>query len=161
MTIRIAIPKDSLQVATIHLESWKSAYQGIIPSAYIDRITLEARLSHWTQEITSGDSDVYVKVDAFDRVLGWVATGSDREHPEDRSVAEVHAVYVSPLHTRQACPSISTPRRPDHNLTHIHPIRLLDRIHKRTCNRIRLQCHFSEGFHRLTRRFIGNPVGQF
>ena len=101
MTIRIAIPKDSLQVATIHLESWKSAYQGIIPSAYIDRITLEARLSHWTQEITSGDSDVYVKVDAFDRVLGWVATGSDREHPEDRSVAEVHAVYVSPLHTRR------------------------------------------------------------
>ncbi|WP_439865832.1 GNAT family N-acetyltransferase [Pseudomonas syringae] len=101
MSIRIAIPKDSLQIATIHLESWKSAYEGIIPSAYINRITLEARLSHWTKEIASGESDLYVKVDRFDRVLGWMAMGVDREHPEDRSVAEIQAIYVSPIHTRQ------------------------------------------------------------
>ncbi|AKF49037.1 Sortase-related acyltransferase [Pseudomonas syringae pv. syringae HS191] len=101
MSIRLALPEDSLQIATIHLESWRSAYEGIIPSAYINRITLEARLSHWTKEIASGESDLYVKVDRLDRVLGWMATGADREHPEDRGVAEVQAIYVSPMHTRQ------------------------------------------------------------
>ncbi|AZD80738.1 GNAT family N-acetyltransferase [Pseudomonas chlororaphis] len=101
MSIRIAIPEDSLQIATIHLESWRSAYQGIIPSAYINRITLEARLAHWEKEIASGALDVYVKVDRLDRVLGWMATGPDREHPEDRSVAEIQAIYVSPMHTGQ------------------------------------------------------------
>ncbi|POD66497.1 GNAT family N-acetyltransferase [Pseudomonas syringae group genomosp. 3] len=101
MSIRTAIPEDSLQIATIHFASWKSAYQDIISSASIDRITLEARLSHWTKEIASGTSDVYVKVDPFDRVLGWIAAGQDRKYPEDPSVAEVQAIYVSPIHTRR------------------------------------------------------------
>ncbi|GFZ74956.1 hypothetical protein NLO85_16580 [Pseudomonas savastanoi] len=94
MSIRLALPEDSLQIATIHLESWRSAYEGIIPSAYINRITLEARLSHWNKVIASGESGLYVKVDRLDRVLGWVATGIDREHPEDRSVAEIQAIYI-------------------------------------------------------------------
>lgn len=98
MNIRIGTPEDAFQIATIHCESWKSAYQSIIPAAHIARITPQARLTHWQQEIANGVLDIYVKVDDSDLVVGWMAAGPDRDFPEDRDCAEIHALYIAPEH---------------------------------------------------------------
>ena len=37
MEIREATPKDVKDISRIHALSWKSAYKGIVPQAYLDK----------------------------------------------------------------------------------------------------------------------------
>jgi GNAT superfamily N-acetyltransferase len=96
MSIRIAKIEDAYQIATIHWLSWGNAYQNIIPPAYIAQITQQARLTHWQRQIIDRELDIYVKVVDSDRIVGWIATGPDREQPHDSSIAEIHALYIDP-----------------------------------------------------------------
>jgi GNAT superfamily N-acetyltransferase len=100
MNIRRATREDAFRIASIHVDSWKDAYRDIIPRDYIDRITHQARLTHWERVLATGNLPVYVYVDEAAGVQGWVAAGRDREQPDDVTVAEIEAMYVDPAHTR-------------------------------------------------------------
>jgi GNAT superfamily N-acetyltransferase len=99
MSIRRATPEDAVQIARIHWASWKSTYRNIIPEAYLARITLQSRLTHWERQIASGELDIQVWTDDAGDVLGWIATGPDREDPSNPNVAEIQAFYIAPQHT--------------------------------------------------------------
>ncbi|MFJ5254868.1 N-acetyltransferase [Pseudomonas sp. HOU2] len=99
MSIRRATPEDAVQIARIHWASWKSTYRDIIPEAYLERITVESRLAHWERQIASAELDIQVWTDDAGDVLGWIATGPDREDPSNPNIAEIHAFYIAPHHT--------------------------------------------------------------
>lgn len=100
MIIRRATLDDASQIASIHVESWKHAYRGIIPDDYIAGITHESRLNYWEDVLGKDDLAVFVAVDDIRGVLGWAATGRDREEPGAATITEIQAMYVHPEHTR-------------------------------------------------------------
>lgn len=100
MIIRRATLDDASQIASIHVASWKHAYRGIIPDDYIAGITHQSRLTYWEEVLGKDDLAVFVAVDEIGSVLGWAATGRDREEPGVTTITEIQAMYVHPAHTR-------------------------------------------------------------
>lgn len=55
--IRRATSDDVRTVATIHAESWRSAYRGSLSDEYLDERVFADRLSLWSEKLSSADSD--------------------------------------------------------------------------------------------------------
>lgn len=66
MDIRQGTPADVDAVAALHTESWRTAYAGIMPAAYLDGPLLDERLTLWRDRLagrTDTDSCLLVTGD--------------------------------------------------------------------------------------------------
>ncbi|MEU6929538.1 hypothetical protein AB0A05_10295 [Streptomyces sp. NPDC046374] len=43
MPIREAAPSDAAAVAAVHIRSWRAAYRGLVPDAYLDSLDVGER----------------------------------------------------------------------------------------------------------------------
>lgn len=94
MTIRPATAEDVEAVAAVHVRTWQDAYRGLLPQPLLDGLDPERRASHWRSALAaSNPTCVHVATDPGGDVVGFVATGPDRE--DDRR-GEVYAVHVDP-----------------------------------------------------------------
>ena len=92
MTIRAATPEDVDAIAGVHVRTWRHAYQGLLPQSLLDGLDPERRASDWRRALAaSSPACVQVATDEGGVVVGFVATGPDRE--DDRR-GEVYAVHV-------------------------------------------------------------------
>lgn len=106
--IREATVEDAEAIATIHVNSWQAAYRGILPDAYLAKLTVEARREAWRQSIMSGRPRVLVANASADAntnpdetILGWIAFGRSRDGDKDHRWAEVETLYISPAFWRK------------------------------------------------------------
>lgn len=79
----------------MHVTSWLETYDGLVPSAFLDRMTSdemrERRTRGWSHLI--GDAtQVALAAEANGRVVGFVNGGPPRDHP--RYDAELYALYL-------------------------------------------------------------------
>ena len=51
--VRIARPEDVESIAALHTESWRSAYRGLVPQAFLDGPLGEERLHAWRERFAS------------------------------------------------------------------------------------------------------------
>ena len=91
MNIRLATPADLQEIAAIHIESWKDAYAGVLPAAFMaEQIDLELA-RHWRGiEIQSQDIVLVAETDAL---VGFAAVWC-RPVP-----------FIDNLHVRPSCRS--------------------------------------------------------
>jgi len=95
MQITPAMLEDARQVAEIHVTTWQSAYQGIVPAEYLASLSVEKREAMWRECIAKGVPELLVaKVEG--RMVGWVAFGPCRDEGSPPDSAEVWAIYVAP-----------------------------------------------------------------
>lgn len=97
MLIRRADAEDASALARIHVETWKHAYSGIIPSAYLSRLSIPGRTSHWTNILGNAGTPAFVLVAADDagEVAGFLYAGPERlNNPQYRG--EIYTLYVLP-----------------------------------------------------------------
>ncbi|TLS38309.1 GNAT family N-acetyltransferase [Pseudalkalibacillus caeni] len=92
MLIRKATSEDYPGIATVHINSWKTTYQGIVASAYLDNLDLEERKQRW-QRILAGSHNVYLAESIAGKVVGFAALGDNRSKEYPYS-AELHAIYI-------------------------------------------------------------------
>jgi len=86
MNIRPALPSDLPLIAALHIESWKDAYAGVFPDAYLAGQLAADLEEHWrTAEIRQRD---VVLVAEDEGIIGFVAV---RCRPE---------AYIDNLHVR-------------------------------------------------------------
>jgi ribosomal protein S18 acetylase RimI-like enzyme len=95
--IRLAEPQDAHSIATIHVEAWKAAYRGIVPAAYLDSLSIEARESTWQQNLMAGRSTTWVAQES-ETIVGWSSAAASRDADASPSTGEIWAVYVDPTH---------------------------------------------------------------
>ena len=101
--LRPAIAEDAKAIATVHIQSWQSAYRGQLPDRYLDNLgqELERRTEMWRSGITAprtSGTEVWVAdwgADSDRRIDGFVAFGPARD-PDPNAGAEVYAIYVHP-----------------------------------------------------------------
>lgn len=91
--IRRAVVDDAAAISQVHVRSWQTAYDGIVPGDYLDSLTETLdRRTKWFVNHISNDAVVYV-VDHHG-IVGFVMTGIS----EDGKAAELFAIYVDPEH---------------------------------------------------------------
>ena len=100
MVIRPARFDDAKAIATIHIRAWQAAYQGVVPSAFLDSLSVEQREAIWRQNLERRTSETWV-ADEGSQVVGWISAGQSRDADALLTTGEVWAIYVSPLHWRR------------------------------------------------------------
>jgi GNAT superfamily N-acetyltransferase len=53
--IRRAVPEDARSIATVYVRSWKGAYPGLIPQAYLDALSVDDRVGMWEETLDASD----------------------------------------------------------------------------------------------------------
>ena len=90
--IRRAEIQDAGGIARVHVNTWKTAYAGIVSAAYLESLSIDDRTSRWKQSIEKAAGHTYVAV-CEGRIVGWMCFGPSRDE-DGRESHEVYAVYV-------------------------------------------------------------------
>jgi GNAT superfamily N-acetyltransferase len=102
LTIREAGETDAPQLVRVRIDSWRAAYAGVLPPAYLDELdatAAPARLAEYLRALPSGRH--YLVAENDDRLTGFVVAGAERPSVESArgerdGFGEVHALYVHP-----------------------------------------------------------------
>jgi GNAT superfamily N-acetyltransferase len=91
VVLRAATRNDALSISRVHVSSWRTTYQDIVPAQFLNELNAEQRVSRWQQVIDSG-SHLIVAENA-NRVVGFISGGPIRE-PLEGHDAELYAIYL-------------------------------------------------------------------
>ncbi|WP_409254236.1 N-acetyltransferase family protein [Bacillus sp. SCS-153A] len=91
MLVRKATPEDSLGIAKVQVDTWKSTYQGIVPDKYLDSMTLKSRDEKWKAILNKGT--VYV-AEEKGTIVGFSSGGSERTGNYPEFQGELYAIYI-------------------------------------------------------------------
>jgi GNAT superfamily N-acetyltransferase len=91
--VREAVPADAEGIARVHVDSWQSSYQGILPAHVLDRIDVGQRLESRKRMLLDESTFHLVAYDVTHRdVLGFCDAGPSRRHAA--GVGEIYAIYL-------------------------------------------------------------------
>jgi ribosomal protein S18 acetylase RimI-like enzyme len=101
MIVRIARAADAPRIAHIHVETWRAAYRGQIPDAFLDALDVGRRTMFWRERLTQARGAVFV-AENDNNVMGFCDLIPSRDKDVDpQAVAEIVAVYILPQHWRK------------------------------------------------------------
>jgi len=95
VSIAAASSTDCRAVAQIHVDAWRVAYDGIVPSDYLAALSVDKREIAWRTAVERGTPRVLVARKDED-VVGWIAYGRCRNDGSGPDVGEIWAIYVAP-----------------------------------------------------------------
>jgi len=101
LTIRPAETDDAPAIAKVHVDTWQTAYRGIIPQDYLDTLTVQSRTIGWVRILGRGSNIItLVSEDNDGRIVGFASGGAIR-HTDPRFQAEITSLYVAPRAQRK------------------------------------------------------------
>jgi GNAT superfamily N-acetyltransferase len=94
MTIRAARPADAPAVATLHANSWRSAYRGILRDEFLDGALDENRRALWDSRLSDGTADnQFILVDEeAGRIRGFACAFIDADPEWGTLLDNLHVV---------------------------------------------------------------------
>jgi GNAT superfamily N-acetyltransferase len=98
VNIRSAEIADAAAIASVHIASWQSAYRGLVSDSVLDGMSLVRRAQGWYEVLSARQSTTLV-AEFEGAVAGFADFGPARDEDLDqRSIAELNALYVDPRH---------------------------------------------------------------
>lgn len=86
-------PSDAEALANLHVRTWRETYDGLLPAAYLARMSVETHARRWFWALSRPQpGDVTLAADGPDGLIGYVAGGASRRNREREG--EVHTLYV-------------------------------------------------------------------
>lgn len=76
-----ANPEDAPAIAALHTESWRTAYRGLVPDAFLDGPVIDERLQHWSSRMAHDDEGprLVLKVVQGSTMVGFVCAVRDAD----------------------------------------------------------------------------------
>lgn len=99
MLIREADVKDAPAIARVTVDTWKTAYRGIINDDYLDKLSYADREEGWRQ-FPFHNSFIYVAEDEDQNIIGFAAAGPERTENPDY-MGELYAIYIDQQYQNQ------------------------------------------------------------
>lgn len=84
-----------MRIATIHVEAWRAAYQGIVADEYLQALSIEQRYEGWRRILGLAEESVWV-AEKHETTVGWISASRSRDDDAGQSTGEIWAVYVDP-----------------------------------------------------------------
>lgn len=86
-------PADAEALAQVHVSSWRETYRGILPDAYLARMSEPAHARRWRWSLSyPGVDDVTLAAAGRDGLVGYAAGGPSRSGRAKEG--EIHTLYV-------------------------------------------------------------------
>lgn len=98
MKIRKAVPADAKGIAKVHVDSWKTTYENIVPAAFLNSLSYEKREQRWRGTIPNGG--VYVAETEAKDIVGFATGGKKRTDEYPDYTGELYAIYILKKHQR-------------------------------------------------------------
>ena len=96
MLIRRAVMDDAPAIARVQVDTWRTAYAGIMPDSVLDGMQYKTRAAQWHQNMSS--ERTFHEVALFnEEIVGFAASGPERDQV-DRYDCEIYALYVLQEH---------------------------------------------------------------
>lgn len=97
---RRAALKDCRGIAQVQVDSYRTAYAGIFPPSYLDRISYEEQAGDWQSLLSEPTGDILLAATLDEQVVGYVLA---RAHPDiyPGFDAEIVAIHVRQSHQRK------------------------------------------------------------
>ncbi len=96
--IRLASPDDTRTITEVHVDSYKSAYRGIFPEAFLNELSVEQRESSWRDLLAASEPSSKITIvgcGADGRVMGFASGGTERTGQLSCD-GELYAIYLRP-----------------------------------------------------------------
>jgi GNAT superfamily N-acetyltransferase len=90
-SIRVAEVRDAASIAHVHVQSWLTTYEGIVPKEYLDSLNEAERVPLWQEWLTREISVFVAEVEG--KVVGFAGGGPIRE-PLAAYDAELYTIYL-------------------------------------------------------------------
>lgn len=102
MRIRSATKSDAVQIAEVHVNSWKTTYKGVVPDQYLNNLSVTKRTLTWEKQLEAGNtsSKVFVAVTESGKIVGFVSGGPNRLESMSFD-SEIYAIYLLEEYQRQ------------------------------------------------------------
>ncbi len=101
MNIRPATADDANALARVHVDSWRSAYRGLVPDAYLENLDWEHGALRFRRAIVCGADETYVAEERHE-MLGFLTVGACRDADVDpATTGEIWGIYLAPRHWRR------------------------------------------------------------
>jgi ribosomal protein S18 acetylase RimI-like enzyme len=104
MDIRRATPDDAVALATVHIDSWRIAYRGLVPDSYLDGLSYERRAQRFRDSLAQdavSPEETYL-AEQNGELLGFLTLGGSRDEDVDRkTTGEIWGIYLGPGHWRK------------------------------------------------------------
>lgn len=95
MQIVRATLEDAHAIAQVHVLTWQTAYEGIVPTEHLAAQSVAKREAVWRECIAKGTPEVLV-AKAAGQLVGWIAFGPSRDKDTAPQASEIWALYVAP-----------------------------------------------------------------
>jgi len=92
--LRLATIDDAETIATIHVRTWQTRYEGIMPAQYLASLSIQERANLWRRVVSEQHGTVLLAV-APHREAGFISFGPSRDK-DGKEKAEIYAIYVLP-----------------------------------------------------------------
>ncbi len=93
VTVRTARPEDAGEIATVHDNSWREAYRGIIPGKELEKM-ISRRGPRWWKSAVKRGSNILV-LDFDESVVGYATYGRNRARGIPYR-GEIYELYLTP-----------------------------------------------------------------
>jgi ribosomal protein S18 acetylase RimI-like enzyme len=101
MEIRRATPEDAVALAKVHIDSWRSAYLGLVPDSHLDSLDYERRAQRFRESLAQSAEESYI-AEREGEVLGFLTLGVCRDTDVDQeTTGEIWGIYLAPGHWRK------------------------------------------------------------
>lgn len=93
MIIRKANFIDSEGIAKVHVDSWRSTYENIIPKEYLDNLSYGQRTELWKKNIGDKKNLVIVAENNEGQIIGFADAWKREKNNEDHSI-DLTSIYL-------------------------------------------------------------------
>ncbi|MEK0182407.1 GNAT family N-acetyltransferase [Microcoleus anatoxicus] len=97
MIVRQAKIADVPAIARVNVDTWRTAYQKILPADYLAQLSYENRESNWQDILINAEKNkyfVYVAENEQGKIVGFAAGGYERTDKYVFYKGELFAIYI-------------------------------------------------------------------
>lgn len=93
MIIRKASLIDAEGIAKVHVDSWRTTYENIIPKDYLDNLSYNQRADLWKNNIRNKENFVIVAENDEGQIIGF-ADAWKRENNNEKNSIDLTSIYL-------------------------------------------------------------------
>ena len=95
--IRRAKSNDALQIASLNVRGWQTAYKGLIDDDFLNSLDINEAGKGWEEKIASqNEENHYFVYEDNNQILGVIRFGKPDDTYNNKYNAEIHVLYVEP-----------------------------------------------------------------
>lgn len=92
MIIRQATEVDVEGIAKVHVASWRTTYEGIVPASFLEGLTVESRAEIWQKGVHA--HHVFIAESDQKEIIGFAVGGKERTGNYPAYLGELYAIYL-------------------------------------------------------------------